>query len=252
MKINEWLAMVACTKKNFLENPHQYLSQPTSGPPIAWRHAIVRAPTESDAYTEGGVVWDCGCFVGQERDDSPICDYVVSLTGLNWHRYRRIAERGSPRTIAILSEPHAPRWLTLVGCLPASALIDPLGFLSKPQDRIEPHWATGVVRAANRDRATSAALDLWNLGLLAGQQPDDGLMNWYVAPLDGQPSEDDERTDARGSEGQHERSDRLEKAIDETGMADQTIENLQAVGKFEPSGRRDDGDLKRGGAPRSA
>lgn len=186
----EWLAVVACTKKNFLENPQRYLESPSDLPPIKWAHAITEAGTTVDAMTEVGGLWHRGAFVGQQSDDEYLDAFLAGLSDWDPSRQSHMQKRLGPSAVKVLADPHAPKWLVLAACMCSGFLCDPIEYLTNPGARIQPHWACGVVRARTQRAASRQARALWELALFVGQSPDDELIDCRVAPLDGQQSGD--------------------------------------------------------------
>ncbi len=75
------------------------------------------------------------------------------------------------------------QWLVVVACASSEWLAQPEDFLRTPADRVPPRWVHGIVEAENEQDAYDVGLRAWNAGRLAGQEPGDVLLNWYVAPL---------------------------------------------------------------------
>ena len=75
------------------------------------------------------------------------------------------------------------QWLVVVGCARSGWLSQPEAFLRNPAERVLPRWVHGIVEAENEQAAYDVGLQEWDAGRLAGQEPGDQLLNWYVAPL---------------------------------------------------------------------
>ncbi len=75
------------------------------------------------------------------------------------------------------------QWLVVVACASSEWLAQPEDFLRTPADRVPPRWVHGIVEAENKQDAYDVGLRAWDAGRLAGQEPGDELLNWYVAPL---------------------------------------------------------------------
>lgn len=75
------------------------------------------------------------------------------------------------------------QWLVVVACASSEWLAQPEDFLRTPADRVPPRWVHGIVEAENEQDAYDVGLRAWDAGRLAGQEPGDELLNWYVAPL---------------------------------------------------------------------
>ena len=77
------------------------------------------------------------------------------------------------------------QWMVAVCRVGSGFLSNPPEFLANPDSRIQPSWAYGVVRAANKDLADDACLKAWDEGRLTGQHPGDEFINYYIVPLVG-------------------------------------------------------------------
>jgi len=75
------------------------------------------------------------------------------------------------------------QWLVVAACASYGWMSRPEDFLRNPDERVPPRWAHGIVKAETEQAAYDVCLQEFDAGRLAGQEPGDVLLNWYVAPL---------------------------------------------------------------------
>ena len=77
------------------------------------------------------------------------------------------------------------KYLVAIACMKANSLENPKEFFSNPSSRIQPRWLCQVFDGPENDsEAFEVGEKAFHARRFAGQEPDDELINWYVAPLD--------------------------------------------------------------------